>query len=262
MNNQVVATTGIQLPTAAQTESAAFISLIDRLASDPTIDIDRLMRAYELRERAEERRSKLAFEQAFASAQAEIEPVAKRAKNDQTHSNYAKLEAINEAVMPIVTRHGFSVSFDTADCPIEGHYRITAAVSRDGHTRAYRVDIPIDGAGMRGNANKTATHAFGSTISYGRRYLICLIWNISTFDDNDGNRNAPDQRRAPEGLTAGQMSTLEGLIVNSGIDRAKFFGHYRATGIEDFPPSQFSKAVDVLKARVQMKVAKAAAAKD
>ena len=39
-----------------------------------------------------------------------------------------------------------------------------------------------------GTVNKTKIHASGSTLSYGRRYLLKLIFNLTTVDelDDDG----------------------------------------------------------------------------
>ena len=42
--------------------------------------------------------------------------------------------------------------------------------------------LPLDTSG-----SKNGVQAVGSTVSYGKRYAICALLNISTGDDTDGN---------------------------------------------------------------------------
>jgi hypothetical protein len=61
--------------------------------------------------------------------------------------------------------------------------------------------------------NKTQVHALGSTSSYARRYLVCMIFNVTTEDDNDGNRRKDEVEPDPEGKKAleacGSMGALQ-----------------------------------------------------
>ena len=59
-------------------------------------------------------------------------------------------------------------------------------------------DLALDGVGLKGNPNKTAVQASGSTISYGRRYLKLMVFDVVlTNEDNDGNapEKTPDEIR-------------------------------------------------------------------
>ena len=59
--------------------------------------------------------------------------------------------------------------------------------------RQHHIDLPLDNVGTKGTVNKTGVQATGSTNAYGRRYLVLMIFNVSTEDeDNDGN----DERKA------------------------------------------------------------------
>ncbi|GAG03212.1 unnamed protein product, partial [marine sediment metagenome] len=60
-------------------------------------------------------------------------------------------------------------------------------VSAEGFTRRYTYDSPLTDKGIKGSTMMTPAHARGSAIAYGRRYLHCMIFNIDTSDDTDGN---------------------------------------------------------------------------
>jgi len=173
--------------TATVISGAQIIDLIGRMASDPKSDIDKMERLMAMHERVLERDAEKAFNVAMQAAQAEMPQILRTKKNESTNSKYALLEVIDKVTKPIITKHGFSMSFGTDDCPQDGHYRVTCIVSHsDGFSRKYNADVPADGVGPKGTRNKTPTHAFGSAMSYGRRYLKCMIFDIATTDD-DGN---------------------------------------------------------------------------
>ena len=55
--------------------------------------------------------SKQAYHAAFNAVQAELEPVRKEAlQQPDTKSHYARLEDVLSALVPIITKHGFSRS--------------------------------------------------------------------------------------------------------------------------------------------------------
>ncbi len=184
------------LPAAQPDESTAIISMIERAARDPAVDIDKMQRLFEMHERIESRRAETAFNAAMASAQAELGPVAKNVRNTHTNSKYADLDAVYDACQPIITKHGFGKSFGTRKSERgEGYVLVYCDVTHTGgFCKRYESDLPLDVAGSQGKVNKTALQAFGSTTTYGRRYMTLLIFDVVTMDDNDGNR--PKQRKS------------------------------------------------------------------
>ena len=115
------------------------------------------------------------------------------------------------AITPIYTAEGISISFDTADSPTVGLKRIIAIVSHSqGHSRHYHLDIPLDDAGAQGKVNKTAVQATGSSNSYARRYLVCMIFNVTTEDDNDGNKDKGAHEMA-DSMKEGFLTAIEAL---------------------------------------------------
>jgi hypothetical protein len=177
--------------TTEQTDS--MMSMIERAARDPQVDIDKLERLFALRERMIAEEKKTAYNAAMSVVQAKIKPVYRDAMNQQTNSPYARLETISDAITPVYTAEGFSLSFDTADSPKADHIRIVCEVMHSaGHTALKHFDLALDNVGLKGNPNKTAIQASGSTISYGRRYLKLMVFDVVlTNEDNDGQAPEP-----------------------------------------------------------------------
>lgn len=224
------------------------VSMIERVALDPDASIEKLERMLEMKERLESKEAVRAFNDAFARCQREIPTVLRNRRNQQTNSNYADLAAVESAVMPTVNSHGFSMRFFPTASPLENHYGVDCVVSHEGgHSETHHADVPSDGKGLKGNDNKTATHAFGSTMSYGRRYLLCMIWNIATAD-NDGNGS-----NAQKSITADQFVELQRLIDESGADKEKFLLAYRAESLEEFPLSSLTHAKQMLEKKAAAK---------
>lgn len=206
--------TNSQLPTPqAESSSEMFI----RLAQDQNISVEKIERLMALWERQDARRAETAFNAAMAEAQAEMQPVRADASNPQTNSKYASYEALDRALRPIYTKYGFGLSFDTAESAIDTVLVLCYVTHRDGHQRTYRVLMPADGKGAKGGDVMTKTHATGSGMSYGQRYLLKLIFNVAVEEDDDGNRAGGRPAKpvppAPEGYDA-WFATLEGIADN------------------------------------------------
>jgi hypothetical protein len=184
---------GAQLPSVQGNSATPLLQAIERAASNPTTDMDKMERLFRMHQEIAATQAKAAWNVAMARAQANIEPVLKNAVNTHTKSRYAKLDAINKMAVPLYTAEGLSISFDNEECPTPGFIRTIALVAHAaGHTQKYHIDLPPDEVGSKGNANKTAVQAIGSTSSYACRYLVCRIFNVATTDDDDGNGGAED----------------------------------------------------------------------
>lgn len=170
-------------------EVQAELSLIERLASNPRADVKKLEALLDMRERTRAGEAHRRFNEAMRDCQAEIMPVARDAENKHTNSKFAKLESIDREIRPIYTKHGFSLSFNSKSLD-DGRVRILCTVGHTaGHFEPYELDGHLDTAGAKGNANKTNLQGLGSTVSYLRRYLTCMIFNVVlTDEDNDGGQ--------------------------------------------------------------------------
>jgi len=200
--------------------AGSLLNFVARAMSDPSINVDKLQMLLTMQREIVADDARLQFNRAMSAAQAEMQPVVRDATNDQTRSKYARLETIDAAVRPIYTRHGFCLEYNSEaiDGPNE---RIVCEVSHTaGHSKRFQLEAAVDMAGPQGKANKTALHGLGSTVSYLRRYLLCMAFNIVlTSDDNDGQR----QQRAPDGrLTEAQFKELWELMRDTDTSEGKF----------------------------------------
>lgn len=189
----------------------------------------------------QDREAAQAFADALARAQAGIQPIVKDRENSHTKSWYATLAAIVDQVTPIVSAEGLAISFDTYD-PVrdkdlpaldKGWVRVIAIVShRGGHARKYHLDGPLDDAGKDGTKNKTGIQAMGSTVSYLRRYLVCMIFNVATADDSDGN-GAPQGKRMAEKALADHLAAIEAAPDEATLNKAFGLAWNQAEDLKD-----------------------------
>jgi hypothetical protein len=214
--------------------------MIDRAISSGA-NVETLAKLMDLQERYEAAQSKKAYGDAMMQAQASMRPVLASSKNSQTNSAYASYEALDNAIRPIYTRHGFSLSFSTADSPLADHVRVVCEVSCCGHSTYPHVDMPADGKGAKGGDVMTKTHAMGSALTYGRRYLLGMIFNISTTKDDDGNGASknPDLLIT---ITAEQFIELRDLLEQSSSKEADMLAYVKAEKIEEINLAQYAKA--------------------
>jgi hypothetical protein len=226
-------------------DTAAVLQIIDRAARDPLVDIDKMKQLMEMRNQMRAEQAELEFDTAMAAAQEEMEPVRADANNPSTKSKYASLAALDAAIRPIYTKHGFAVTFDTADCPKEGYERIVAKVSHPcGHRERPHIDMPSDGKGAKGGDVMTKTHATGSAVQYGRRYLLGMIFNIVVDKDDDGNAASAKPQAF---ITEEQVMQLRDLLTATGANEAKFLQFIKVDALDHIYASAFDRAVQTIK---------------
>ncbi len=165
------------------------LSMIERASRDPAVDIDKMERLILMQERMQAKQARDEFDNGMAEAQEAMRAISPDKDNSQTKSKYATYAALDHAVRPIYSRHGFALSFNTGDAPNPAEVRVLCTVShRGGHRQDYKIDMPADGKGPQGASVMTRTHATGAAASYGQRYLLKLIFNLAVGDvDDDGN---------------------------------------------------------------------------
>lgn len=202
------------LPVSVEAES---MSMIERILTNcPTIDPANLEKMVALQTQILDRNAKQAFASSMSMAQEEMSAlsIVKQAENSQTSSKYARLGAIIRAISPIYTKHGLALSFGSEEAVIAGTIRIVCDVSHElGFEKRYTIDMPLDGQGIQGKVNKTGPHAFGSSVSYARRYLTTMIFNLAILDEEDVDGNGPEL------ISAQQVTDLHNAL-------GKFVEHF------------------------------------
>lgn len=223
-------------------DAGAILSILDRIATDPAVDIEKVERFMAMRREELARQAQIAFNAAMKAAQEEMPQVVRDALNEVTGSSYAKYETISEAIQPTITKHGFALTFGEADSPKAGHIRITCDVLHDaGHIKLYHADVPIDATGMKGNPNKTATHAFSSTVSYGRRNLKLMIFDIAMKGEAEAQTTDDGSL-----ISKKQLEHVRQLLKQSGRTVGKLCQLLRVEDLRDIPAAQYDRVVSIL----------------
>ncbi len=195
------------------TRPTSLMEVISRAAADPNADAEKMERLLGMYERITARDAETAYDEAMNAAQEEMRPIATDANNPQTKSKYASYGALDRALRPIYTKHGFALSFYQGEGAPEAMVRIACRVSRAGHKENPYLDMPADGKGAKGGDVMTKTHATGAAITYGRRYLLGMIFNISVGEDLDGNTPpSPQQMSDAAKAAVEEINSCEGAV--------------------------------------------------
>ena len=168
-------------------QNGALLSFIERAAKDDGFDVAKFGELLRLQRDVSHDQARRAFNAAMADAQSEMLPVVRDAKNNHLNNRYARLETIDAAMRPIYTRHGFSVRYGSAPSSSEGMIRITCTVAHaDGYFEEQYLDAPTVNAGSQGGRTATTpVQAVGSAITYLRRYLLSMVFNVVLADEDD-----------------------------------------------------------------------------
>lgn len=138
-----------------------------------------------------------AFYEALRAARAECGPVHKDSANAHFNTRYASLGAVLEAVMPVLSRHGFTVT----QAPVrdgDGWALETTLRHRDGHSITGRVPLLLP------HNAPNAMQALGAAITYARRYALLGLLCLSAEDDD---AEACTDTTAPTTATTTTVST-------------------------------------------------------
>lgn len=212
-NQVVVITPMAMLQTAV--ERGADIATIERLAA--------------LAERFEAQQARRAFDEAISAAKAEIPVIFKSAKghNDKAYADFA---AIARTVDPIISKHGLSYRFRTAQTD---RINVTCVVShRDGHSEETTLGGPADTSG-----SKNAIQSIGSTLTYLQRYSLVQALGLAASSDDDGRAVSSDDTIGDDGAEA-LLAKLQAV----GGNLANFLKRYRVESLSNLPVRMLERA--------------------
>lgn len=231
------------LTVAGASALAQILAEPDRLKEIPVETVERLF-ALDREFRADRARSE--FAAAFNAVQGEMSPVRRAAKNSQTASFYARAEHVAGMLDPIITRHGFSRSFSTEDCPLADHMRFVLTIRHvGGHVEQHRLDAPIDNVGPKGNPTKTRLHGMASSYTYCERHLLCKVFGVQLVDDDDGNAAAMGPASA--NASDADIAEVNRLLDATATDKRKFCSHFNIAAVPELTAAQARQALVLLR---------------
>lgn len=226
------------VPTAGE-QTTAMLNVFREIALAPDADkkVEALRAIMEMQRQLARDQAERAFNEAMQKAQAEIKQVARTAKTDK--GAYANLESVDNEIRHIYTKCGFSLSYDSESIDAT-HVRVFCHVAHnDGFSKTYKLDGALDTTGTKGTINKTELQGMGSTVSYLRRYLAAMIFNVvMRGEDNDGNNS--------EVIGADQVVQIDVLLRGKSVNVAKFLEWLKAPDVQSIKRKDFKRAIEEL----------------
>lgn len=126
---------------------------------------------------------------AFIKARGEFDPATKDGKNPHFRSTYATLQSVIDATQPALTANGL-VQMQPIRITENGDMVVQTYIT---HTSGQFImsEYPVSVA----NSNNRS-QAEGSAVTYARRYSLMAMLGLAPEDDDDGNANHGEYRRA------------------------------------------------------------------
>jgi hypothetical protein len=195
------------------------------------------------RQRAEE-----AFNVAMNAAQAEMKEVIRDAINPETKKPYARLETIDRQIRPIITKYGFALTYGGAEPRQAGAIRVTCHVMHSaGHSRDYELEGALDTKGPKGGATKTDIQGLGSSVSYLRKYLKLMIFDLMLADEDNDGRGSSSVIDETQANNISTMMDACNLTARGASNFLKLIGVER---IEDLPAHRYEDVMQALRQKL------------
>jgi hypothetical protein len=270
MNAQVQDVVVHEQPGTPASESDPFLVVARLAASHPMIDADKLVKLYDLADRANKARASVAFADAFATMIHELPSIDRRGRiivyskearergvkesdRPQQDTPYATFDDILENIIPVLAKHRFSIRFEHETVTAGDSYRIkTKAILRhkDGHYEtAETPPLPHDSTG-----SKNPTQAVGSAMAYGKRYALRAVLPIVSHAPQDADDDAK-KANEPEAIGVDEIAFIEQQIRDTGSDLTIFLKLLGAESVAAIPASKYRRALELLEAKKRKQAA-------
>lgn len=233
-------------------QTPSVLEIFAALAGNPNIDPLRIQQLMELQKWAEERDAQKQYIAAMNQLQNVLPKITKRGKIEfeskrtgtSQSTPYAKFEDVMTAIGPLLREHGFTVSFGTKPLAEKGVGILIECTLHHmaGHSETNSMPLPLDTSG-----SKNSIQAVGSTLSYGKRYLLSAALNLITEgeDNDDAGLDFIDER---------QTNNIIDLVSAAEMDAAsqsKFMEYMKAKIISEIHKRDYAKAITALQAKVK-----------
>ncbi len=168
----------IQLPVIKPeiNNTLAVLQVIERCANDPNVDIEKMQKLLDMQERIMNKQQEIEYNIAFSEMQPKLPPIPALGEG-HNNARFAKKEDMNQLVNPILSKFGFALSFKNTQ--ENGTIKTRATLRhRAGHAEFTEITLKDDNSG-----SKNAVQAVGSSQSYGERYTMKAILNLTIIKD-------------------------------------------------------------------------------
>jgi hypothetical protein len=194
--------------------------------------------------------------EAMAAVQKGLQPALKDSDNPFFKSKYADLASVSAACKDLMASNGIAVIQSPGECADKQMTLTTRLVHKSGEWIEGTLSIPLP---------KFDPQAYGSALTYARRYSLAAFAGVVT-DDDDGNAasrptkdavaNDGPKNNAP--ITDAQFAEITGLGEQCGQDWAAFCKYYKVASVKALPASRFDDARASLATKIKKQEKEAA----
>lgn len=257
----------VERPAPAPTN---LLAVIASAASNKRVDVQKMRELLTMQREVERDQQEREFNIAMHAAQSKMPRIARDKQADRF--KYATLENVSRQIDPIAREHGFVLSYGNSKTATPGNIAIYVDVMHvGGCVRRYESpELKPDDRGLKGEPNKTSTQGSGASISYMRRYLKLMVFDVVIDgEDIDGRKSKPAKEPLPV-ITPEEAERLVDLCGAAECPRDKLIQHLngehprepRITSLEDLPKAWFNEAVTAVANYEARRKARAAAKND
>lgn len=157
-----------------------------------------------------------------------------KGENSSFSYQYASYDDIMGAIAPILAAHRIVVSFEEPSDNAQVK-RIVIILRVGTHVESRTFNIPAPPPGFN------ATQAFGSWLSYAKRYSLTAALNIAGTDRDNDAAGLMDT------LSPGQVKDLQAMILTARADTVRLLQWAKADSVENIPAKLFGPAMNLLK---------------
>ncbi|EJF98609.1 hypothetical protein MEI_00179 [Bartonella vinsonii subsp. arupensis Pm136co] len=200
------------------------------------VDMDRLQRLIALREKEIERQNYQNFVRDLSLMQTQYQNIQKNSINTHTNSQYATLDQHIDAVKETLSKYHFALFSRIKE---QNHDSIVIEMTLthpSGNKISTEGKFPYDTKGC-----KSVIQSVGSTITYARRYLLSMLLNVaSKEDDTDGNM--PEKQAFPQ-----QINEIRRLMVQTKTEEEKILSYANVEKLDDISDDKAQTILHLLK---------------
>lgn len=156
---------------------------------------------------------------ALSKLGADLGNVSKNSVNPFFKSKYADLASILDYVKPSLAEHGLSIVQSSRQTRQKVLIIETLLTHESGEWIETEIEVPASQTDKKTQIEKYDAQTVGSAVTYGRRYALSAILNISSEEDNDGNK-IPDKKpvEPPVTLPSNYILACDALKKETTLD--------------------------------------------
>jgi ERF superfamily len=238
---QQVAVAPPSVPGLETTGGGGLLAMIERLATNPQLNIEVFDRLLAARRQEEDRAAERAFNAAMSIAKGELSPVLKTRDVDfqsakpgaaRTKYKYESFADVAKVVDPVFAAHGLAYRFAVAQ---GGELvKVTCIVSHsDGYSERVTVESKVD----PGSTGMSMVQALGSAMTYLQRYSLRAAIGLAAGVDDDGKAAGGTSPK----IVSEQANELRQLFDEVGRSPAGTLNLIGVADIEDMTVDQFMR---------------------